>query len=261
MTKNVKKNVTVNYNGEELKDDEVLVLTPYDDMDAEVNVTHKENIVTVTKVGVSVKAVLKAVPKAYAGVARSQFNAWQRDFLPKETEGRCLIPQEDGTEKECPKKDGNNRVSCDQCPYRGKYKKKLIAKVSLDQQQDENELSLATSPAADAGILAEENLTESQKTFVKKSMGLIDKSPKHGLAMMLMSLGVKGEAFAEAMHMSKPGANYVREQVMGMAPDKIDAFDQVDVDGLKASKSSDAEYYRTEAMKLLTTVIDMYFDC
>lgn len=59
----------------------------------------------------------------------------------------------------------------------------------------------------------------------------------------------------------KPGANYVREQVMGMAPEKIDSIEKMDVDGLKASKSKDAEYYRSEATKLLKTVIEMYFNC
>ena len=46
-----KKNVTVNYNGEPLKADEVLVFTPYDEEDVKNNVTNKESVVTITKAG------------------------------------------------------------------------------------------------------------------------------------------------------------------------------------------------------------------
>ena len=56
-----KKNVTVNYNGESLKADEVLVFTPYDEEDVKNNVTNKESIVTITKAGKPVKAVLKVL--------------------------------------------------------------------------------------------------------------------------------------------------------------------------------------------------------
>ena len=135
-----KKNVTVNYNGEPLKADEVLVFTPYDEEDVQNNVTNKESVVTITKAGKSVKAVLKAVPKEFEAVAKAQFNSWQREQLPKPTEGRCMIPQPDGTYKECSKKTGDNRVSCTNCPNKGKFERKLIAKVSIEEQQDENEL-------------------------------------------------------------------------------------------------------------------------
>lgn len=115
-----KKNVTVNYNGEPLKADEVLVFTPYDEEDVKNNVTNKESVVTITKAGKSVKAVLKAVPKEFETVAKAQFNSWQRELLPTPTEGRCMIPQQDGTYKECPKKNGDNRISCINCTNKGK---------------------------------------------------------------------------------------------------------------------------------------------
>lgn len=68
-----KKNVKVNYNGEPLKADEVLVFTPYDEDDVKLNVSKKDSIVTITKAGKSVKAVLKAVPKSFDKVAKAQF--------------------------------------------------------------------------------------------------------------------------------------------------------------------------------------------
>ena len=167
------KNVTVNYNGEPLKADEVLVFTPYDEEDVKNNVTNKESIVTITKAGKSVKAVLKAVPKEFEAEAKAQFNSWQREQLPQPTEGRCMIPQPDGTYKECPKKNGDNRVSCTNCPNKGKYKRKLIAKVSIDEQEDENGFTLVESPAADQAIIEEENLTEAQQRIVAKFEAMI----------------------------------------------------------------------------------------
>lgn len=254
-----KKNVTVNYNGEALKADEVLVFTPYNEDDVQMNVTNKENIVTITKNGIPVKAVLKAVPKAYEKMAKAQFNSWQRDFLPVETEGRCLIPQPDGTKKECPKKNGNNRVSCAECPHRGEYERRVIAKVSLDQQQDENAFTIATSPAADEGILMEEELTEAQKRVAEKFLVMLDKSPKHCLAMILMGLGYKGEEFAARMHLKHDAANRVRNQVLGTAEDGITDFGQIDLQSFSANKVGDTEYYRTEAKKALDMLLKMYF--
>lgn len=254
-----KKNVTVNYNGEPLTADEVLVFTPYDEEDAKNNVTNKESIVTITKAGKSVKAVLKAVPKEFEAEAKAQFNSWQREQLPQPTEGRCMIPQPDGTYKECPKKNGDNRVSCTNCPNKGKYKRKLIAKVSIDEQEDENGFTLVESPAADQAIIEEENLTEAQQRIVAKFEAMMDKSPKHCLAMILMGMGYKGEEFAARMHLKHDAANRIRNQVLGTAPKAISDFDQVDTQNFSANKVGDTEYYRVEAQKALESLLKMYF--
>lgn len=254
-----KKNVTVNYNGELLRADEVLVFTPYDEEDVKNNVTNKESVVTITKAGKSVKAVLKAVPKEFEAVAKAQFNSWQREQLPKPTEGRCMIPQPDGTYKECPKKTGDNRVSCTNCPNRGKFERKLIAKVSIEEQQDKNGLTLAEAPAADSALIEEENLSEAQQRIVAKFEAMMDKSPKHCLAMLLMGMGYKGEEFASRMHLKHDAANRVRNQVLGTAPEGITDFDQVDTQNFSANKVGDTEYYRKEAQKALETLLKMYF--
>ena len=254
-----KKNVTVNYNGEPLKADEVLVFTPYDEEDVKNNVTNKESVVTITKAGKSVKAVLKAVPKEFETVAKAQFNSWQRELLPTPTEGRCMIPQQDGTYKECPKKNGDNRISCINCPNKGKYDRKLIAKVSIEEQQDKNGLTLAEVPAADSILIEEENLSEAQQRIVAKFEAMMDKSPKHCLAMLLMGMGYKGEEFATRMHLKHDAANRVRNQVLGTAPEGISDFDQIDTQNFSANKVGDTEYYRAEAQKALETLLKMYF--
>lgn len=254
-----KKNVTVNFNGEALQADEVLVFTPYDEDDVKANVTHKENIVTITKGGYSVKAVLKAVPKAFEAEAKAQFNSWQREQKPAATEGRCMIPQPDGSLKECPKKSGDNRVSCENCPNREKYARKVTSKVSLEHQEDENGYTLATAPAVDDLFIAEENLTESQKRIVEKAEELMEKSPRHCLAMLLMGLGYKGEEFAEKMHLKHDAANRIRNQVLGTAQEGISDFGQIDVTSMSVYKVGDMEYFRREALKALEQLLDMYF--
>lgn len=254
-----KKKVSVNYNGEALKADEVLVFTPYFEDDAKTNVTNKESIVTLTKAGKTVKAVLKAVPKEYEKVAKAQFNSWQKEQTAAPTEGRCMIPQLDGTYKQCPKKKGNNRVACVNCPYHGKLKRKLIAKVSIEEQQDEYDLSLLKSPAADHDLIEEENLTESQKRIVTKFEMMMDKSPKHCLAMLLMGLGYNGEEFAARMHLKHDAANRIRNQILGTAPEGISDFDQVDTQTFAAYNRGETEYYKAEAQKALETLLEMYF--
>lgn len=254
-----KKNVTVNYNGELLKADEVLVFTPYDEADVQNNVINKDSIVTITKAGKSVLAVLKAVPKEFEAEAKAQFNTWQREQLPKPTEGRCMIPQPDGTYKECPKKNGDNRVSCTNCPNKGKYDRRLIAKISLDEYQDEKGFTLLKSPAADEVLIEKENLSEAQKRIVAKFEAMMDKSPKHCLAMLLMGMGYKGEEFANRMHLKHDAANRVRNQILGTAPEGITDFDEVNPQNLSVNKFGDTEYYRAEAKKALETLLDMYF--
>lgn len=106
------ENRLFDYTGRPLNDGEVLVLMPYNQLDVETNCKNPDSVVTVSRGGKRVKAVLKAVPIEWADVAGTQFNSWTHDERPAPTEGRCLILQPDGTVKPCPKKNGDNRCSC-----------------------------------------------------------------------------------------------------------------------------------------------------
>lgn len=253
------KNLQVNYNGEPLKEDEVLVPTPYDEYDVQLNVTNKDNIITVSEFGISVKAVLKSVPKSFEKEAWAQFYSWCREQRPKPTKGRCMIKQSDGTYKECPKKNGNNRVACAECPNRGKLQRRDISKVSVEEQEEKNGAILPPSPAADSYIIEKENLIESKQRIIAKVDEMMDKSPKHCLAMLLMGLGFKGEEFAERMDRQHDAANRIRNQIICTAPDGITNFNQVDIQNFSANNVGDTEYYRAEAKKALDALMDMYF--
>ena len=131
--------------------------------------------------------------------------------------------------------------------------------VSLDQQLDENGYEPVQSPSVEAQLTEEEELTESQQRIIEAAAALMEKSPKHCLAMLLMCLGLKGESFAERMHLKHDAANRVRNQILSTAPNRISSFDQLDIDSFNAHKVGDTEYYRTEAKKVLETILKMYF--
>ena len=215
------KKFTCNYNGDAIGADEEMVPFEYTELDAE-RCVNPECIKTLPVGGRDFKVIYKAVPKAWAKKAASALT-----LVENETLGHYSVPNS----------------------------------VSMNAVEDEYELALGEAPSAEDVFMEGEGLTESQAASVKKIRDMIEKSPKHGLCMVLMSLGYKGDKLAAAMNMSKPGANYVRDQVLGLVADKIDNIGQLDVDGLKASKSSDAEFYRSEAEKFLKVVMEMYFGC
>lgn len=71
----------LNYNGEPLKENEVLVPMNVDDLFIETNVTNPNSIITLSVGGQSFKAVLIAVDRTYASIAKAQYNSWQNDIL------------------------------------------------------------------------------------------------------------------------------------------------------------------------------------
>lgn len=215
-----KKNFTCNYNDEAIRDGQIMVPFEYKETEAD-NYTNNECIKTLTVGGRNFKVVYKAVDEEWAKDANSALNLHQNEEL-----GHYAVPNS----------------------------------VSRDAMEEEYELALGESPAAEDLFLKKEQLTETQQAVVRTAERLMEKSPKHGLAFLLMGLGIKGDQFAQEMQMSKPGANYVRDQIRGLAPSRIDSFTQIDVEGLKASKSANADYYRGAASKYLKVLLDMYFE-
>ena len=252
---------TLNYNGNPLKPGEVLVLTPYDEDDVGANCTNKENIVTVSMAGRFFKAVLKAVPTGFSSIAKAQFNDWINSQLPAQRDGRCMIPQPDGSFKECPRKSGTNHPACNACSHRNEYERKDKLVVSVEFLEDEFGYTAATAPSVEDDYIDRETLSEAQRVFLRKVEQLIEVSPKHGLALLLMALGINGSELADRLHLGHDAANKVRQQVVNLAPDRIDGLGQINVDGLKAKRSQRSEYFRAEANRILDMVLAMYFDC
>ena len=215
-----KKNFSRNYNGEAIQYGQIMVPFEYKETEAG-NYTNAECIKTFEVGGKNFRVVYKAVDEEWAKDANSALNLHQNEVL-----GHYAVPNS----------------------------------VSRDEMEDEYELALGEVPSAEDVLLQAEELSETQQAVVRTAQRLMKKSPKHGLAFLLMGLGIKGDQFAQEMKMSKPGANYVRDQVRNLAPDRIDSFSQIDIEGLKASKSANADYYREAASRYLKVLIDMYFE-
>jgi len=201
---------TLNFDGRPLREDEVLVLMPLSEEDR-INITNPKSIVTVRTVGGSVPAVLKAVPKASEATARKQFNSYAREAKPV-SQGRCLIPQPDGTKKVCPKKNGDNHPDCAHCPHRGEYEREMPRTVSLETLQEKG-WDPASSCSPEDSYIKREEKKQSLQNAKDALNALLEASPKHGYALCLMVQKVKGEDFYEKMQLEHDAAAKVMNQI------------------------------------------------
>ncbi|MCD7751026.1 MAG: hypothetical protein LUI10_04705 [Lachnospiraceae bacterium] len=97
-----------------------------------------------------------------------QLNELLDEKLGPNRSSRCLIPQEDGTYQVCPKKRGDNRCACKDCPDRGKLEREDKAPTSYESLVDEFGQEVApTVPSAEdvalEGMLLQDLLQELHK--------------------------------------------------------------------------------------------------
>ena len=69
--------------------------------------------------------------------------------------------------------------------------------VSMDQMSDDYDLGLASVPSPEDEMVARETKQETRELFSDLIHHLIDRSPKHGLAALLLLNDVKGAEFHE----------------------------------------------------------------
>lgn len=166
------KNFTVNYNGEPIREGEVMVPFPYTDLDAECCV-NRECISSVKQGGMIFRVIYKAVPERWAKVARSALNLIENEEL-----GHYDIPNS----------------------------------VSADKLFDEFNLEVGTSPSAEDVLLGDDDpdLNDALSTFADLVKSLISKSPKIGYAVLLLHSKIKGEEFYKRMRLTRDPANRLR---------------------------------------------------
>ena len=109
----------------------------------------KGNLRTWHNAGQAYTVMFYPVPKEFKNEAMSQFNCELNEYLGKNRDARCLIPQEDGTVKVCPKKNGDNHCACKDCPYNGVLERQDKTDVSLEALMEENEYEPASTPSAE----------------------------------------------------------------------------------------------------------------
>lgn len=256
MTKNVKIRTNLNYNGEPLKDGEVLVLMPFNEADLP-NITNPRSIITVHAGGRYVKAVLKAVPVEFESEAKKQFNAWAKNDLPLFI-GRCLIPQPDGSTKPCQRKNGDNRCKCTECPHHGEYNREQSKFVSLNRLSDDFDYALVSSSSPEQECIDRDEKIESNESIEDFLRKLIAKSPKAGYAVLLIALHIEGAAFAEKMKLGHDAANKLRQKISALAAKNVHSLKDIDIDNLQVNSSKHDAYYLAEAQKALDLVMKMY---
>lgn len=168
-----KKRFSINYNGEPVRDNEVMVAFEWTEADAE-NCINPDCVQTFNMAGKSFKVIYKAVPKEWEEQAKSAFYLIQNEAL-------------------------------------GHYA--LKNSVSIETMEDEYELELVKAPSAEEVIVQREVCREIRKAFADLMTPLIDKAPKIGFAVLLMYTKVKGEEFYSKMKLSRNAANRIQQQV------------------------------------------------
>jgi hypothetical protein len=214
--KAAKRVITRNYNGEPLKPGEVLVPTMYDAAFAKANCTNPDCIKTLKKGGKYFKVMYMAVPKELAPLKLSSFNLEMNEQL-----GHYAVPHS----------------------------------VSIDQMTDDYVLDLATVPSPEDLMMERESKAETAAMFSDLVHHLIDRSPKHGLAALLLLNDVKGAEFHEKMHLGHDAANTVRKQSEAFLKAGLA---NINMDELHVKRSKHTEYYRTEAYRLLDALLKLY---
>lgn len=140
------------FDGREVQPGETLVPQLVTEEDAALCGAKKENLRTWTRGGVSYTVMFIPVPADQEKVSLQAFNFSLNELLDEKLgsnrHSRCLIPQEDGAMKVCPKKSGDNHASCTQCPHKYNYEKEDRSTVSTSAL-DEYGYDFGSSPSAE----------------------------------------------------------------------------------------------------------------
>lgn len=184
MTKN-RNEFKANYDGREIRPDEVMVAFPCDELEAE-NCVNRECIDTVTQAGRRFRVIYKAVPAQWEKQAASALTLVENEEL-------------------------------------GHYFKK--DSVSMDAVRDGYELELGVTQSTEDEVLERLELDETVQTFVDLVSGLIERCPKLGYAVLLLNTDIRGEEFYSRMLLTRDPANRIRKQAENILNDGLANFD------------------------------------
>ena len=127
--------------------------------------------------------------------------------------------------------------------------------VSVNKLEDVYELEMEASLSPEDEMMEKEEKREITKLITDLIHQLIEQSPKHGFAALLLINNIKGKEFHEKMHLGHDAANTVRKQ----AEDFLRCgLVNIDINGIHSKKSKNTAYYREEAYRLLDALLKMY---
>lgn len=222
------KKLDRNYDGNPITPEQVVVPFMYDSFFAE-NCVNPDCIGKRTIAGHSFKVIYVAINKEWAKDATSQFHL----LVNEELGHYSRVPA--ALKKEPEKKDRPQNPS-------------------VKRADDESE----SAPAADADLLAQEEMESKKEQILKTFEAFLNKAPKHAYAAILMALGIKGKEFADSLRLGHDAANTVRKQVESLAPENVESVNQINFEQLKVRNSKNDRYYIEQAGKALDLLIDMY---
>ena len=186
-TVNLNLNVTIDntaaerkaYDNRTVKTGEVLVPMVVSDDLIDLYEMDRHNIRTWLKAGRKFMVAFYPVLAKDERIAMSQFNTQVNELLGERRDARCLIPQPDGTKKLCPKKNGDNRCSCIDCPHKGKYEKEDKSVVSLDELYETFDMEASEESTIEESLI----LADSLNTLLQR---LEEKEPRYAKIIKLI---------------------------------------------------------------------------
>lgn len=113
--------------------------------------------------------------------------------------------------------------------------------VSVNKLEDVYELEMETSPSPEDEMMEKEEKREITKLITNLIHQLIEQSPKHGFAALLLINNIKGKEFHEKMHLGHDAANTVRKQAEEFLRCGLI---NIDINGIHSKKSKNTAYYR-----------------
>lgn len=203
-TVNLSINVTIDtslserkaYDNRPVKPNEVLAPMVVTEEMIDLYEMDKSNIRTWHMAGVPYLVAFYPVPATDEKLALSQFNSQVNELLGEKRDARCLIPQEDGTVKLCPKKNGNNRCSCAECPFNGIYEREDKSNASLDTLYSDYKFEVADETNIEETII----LADSLNTLLQR---LEEKEPRYAKIIRLLAEDFTPAEIIERIHLNK----------------------------------------------------------
>ena len=184
------------YDNRIVKPGEVLVPMMVDNDLINLYEMDKNNVRTWTKAGRKFMVAFYPVPTADEKIAMSQLNSQLNEFLGEKRDARCLIPQPDGTKKVCPKKNGDNRCKCVDCPYNGKYEREDESHVSLETLYEEYDMEVADNSDVEEIVI----LADSLASLLEQ---LEAKEPRYAKILTLVAAGYTSAEIIEKIELAK----------------------------------------------------------
>ncbi|WP_022761912.1 hypothetical protein [Butyrivibrio sp. AD3002] len=206
-----------NYDGRPLKPGEVLMPMVLGEDFIKANVTNPDSIKWFTAGKSTRKVVLVAVPEEQASFARSQLN---------------FVQNEDN----------------------GKYCKAGETPYDFTKGQYEDDVP---DPLNSVEAFVEDKVLAAKATemFGEYFNKLLEASPKHAYALLLIMNGVNGKEFMDMMKLGHECANVIRKEAEYLYSKGLE---KIDLENIHSNRTKNTDYYKEAAEAALDHLLDFF---